>query len=198
MGSNPTLSVHYAPVAQWIRASDYGSEGQGFESSQALQKVFFGQNNLDSDRFWMGQALTLARQAAENGEVPVGAILVRDDVRIAEAFNLREQSRSPIAHAEMLVIQAASEKIGNWRFTDTTLYVTLEPCPMCAGAIVLARIPRVVYGATDPKSGAAGTLYNILEDERLNHRVELVSGVLADESSTLLKSFFSERRHKKI
>ena len=144
----------------------------------------------------MGQALELARQAGEKGEVPVGAILVSDDVLIAEASNLREQCGSPIAHAEMLVIQAASEKIGNWRFVDTTLYVTLEPCPMCAGAIVLARIPKVVYGTTDPKSGAAGTLYNILQDERLNHRVELVSGVLADESSALLKSFFQQRRHK--
>ena len=142
----------------------------------------------------MGQALALAKQAAENGEVPVGAILVSNDVRIAEASNLREQSGSPIAHAEMLAIQAASEKIGNWRFVDTTLYVTLEPCPMCAGAIVLARIPKVVYGTADPKAGAAGTLYNILQDERLNHRVELVSGVLADESSALLKSFFQERR----
>ena len=151
---------------------------------------------MDNDLFWMGQALVLAEQAAENGEVPVGAILVSNGVRIAEASNLREQSGSPIAHAEMLVIQAASEKTGNWRFTDTTLYVTLEPCPMCAGAIVLARIPKVVYGTTDPKSGAAGTLYNILQDERLNHRVELVSGVLAEESSALLKSFFQERRHK--
>ena len=142
----------------------------------------------------MGQTLELAKQAAENGEVPVGAILVRDGVHIAEASNLREESGSPIAHAEMLVIQAASEEIGNWRFIDTTLYVTLEPCPMCAGAIVLARIPKVVYGTTDPKAGAAGTLYNILQDERLNHRVELVSGVLADESSALLKSFFQERR----
>ncbi len=142
----------------------------------------------------MGQALELAKQAAENGEVPVGAILVRDGVSIAGASNLREESGSPIAHAEMLVIQAASEEIGNWRFIDTTLYVTLEPCPMCAGAIVLARIPKVVYGTTDPKAGAAGTLYNILQDERLNHRVELVSGVLADESSALLKSFFQERR----
>jgi tRNA(adenine34) deaminase len=142
----------------------------------------------------MRQALELAKQAAENGEVPVGAILVSNGVRIAEASNLREQSGSPIAHAEMRVIQAASEKIGNWRFVDTTLYVTLEPCPMCAGAIVLARIPKVVYGTADPKSGAAGTLYNILQDERLNHRVELVSGVLADESSALLKSFFQERR----
>ena len=151
---------------------------------------------MDRDIFWMGQALELARQAGEKGEVPVGAILVSDDVLIAEASNLREQCGSPIAHAEMLVIQAASEKIGNWRFVDTTLYVTLEPCPMCAGAIVLARIPKVVYGTTDPKSGAAGTLYNILQDERLNHRVELVSGVLADESSALLKSFFQQRRHK--
>ena len=144
----------------------------------------------------MGQALKLAQQAAEKGEVPVGALLVRGDVLIAEAFNLREAHGSPIAHAEMLVLQAASEKIGNWRFVDTTLYVTLEPCPMCAGAIVLARIPRVVYATTDPKSGAAGTLYNILQDERLNHRVELVSGVLAEESGALLKSFFRQRRNE--
>ena len=152
---------------------------------------------MDTHLFWMRQALALAKQAAENGEVPVGAVLVSNDTCIAEASNLREQSGSPIAHAEMLVIQAASEKIGNWRFVDTTLYVTLEPCPMCAGAILLARIPRVVYGTTDPKSGAAGTLYNILQDERLNHRVELVTGVLAEESSALLKSFFQERRHKR-
>ncbi|MYC75361.1 nucleoside deaminase [Candidatus Poribacteria bacterium] len=144
----------------------------------------------------MHQALKLARRAGEKGEVPVGALLMRGDVLIAEAHNLREARGSPIAHAEMLVLQAASEKIGNWRFVDTTLYVTLEPCPMCAGAIVLARVPRVVYAATDPKSGAAGTLYNILQDERLNHRVELVSGILAEESSALLKSFFRERRQK--
>ena len=144
----------------------------------------------------MGHALKLAQQAGEKGEVPVGAVLVRGDVLIAEAFNLREAHGSPIAHAEMLVLQAASEEIGNWRFVDTTLYVTLEPCPMCAGAIVLARIPRVVYATTDPKSGAAGTLYNILQDERLNHRVEVVSGILAEESSALLKSFFRQRRHK--
>jgi len=152
--------------------------------------------NLDNDFFWMGHALKLAQQAGEKGEVPVGALLVRGEVLIAEAFNLREAHGSPIAHAEMLVLQAASEKIGNWRFVDTTLYVTLEPCPMCAGAIVLARIPRVVYATTDPKSGAAGTLYNILQDERLNHRVEVVSGILAEESSVLLKSFFRQRRNK--
>ena len=194
MGSNPTLSVHYAPVAQWIRASDYGSEGRGFESSQALQRYLL--TNVDNDSYWMGRALKLAQQAGEQGEVPVGALLVSGDRLIAEAFNLRETRGSPIAHAEMLVLQAASEKLGNWRFVDTTFYVTLEPCPMCAGAIVLARIPRVVYAATDPKSGAAGTLYNILQDERLNHRVELVSGVCAEESSALLKSFFQQRRQK--
>ena len=144
----------------------------------------------------MGQALKLAQQAGEKGEVPVGALLVSGDVLIAEAHNLREAYGNPIAHAEMLVLQAASEKIGNWRFVDTTLYVTLEPCAMCAGAIVLARIPKVVYATTDPKSGAAGTLYNILQDERLNHRVELVSGILAEESSALLKSFFQQRRQK--
>ena len=149
---------------------------------------------MDSDSFWMRQALKLAQQAGEKGEVPVGALLVSGDTLVAEAHNFRETYGSPIAHAEMLVIQAASEKIGDWRFIDTTLYVTLEPCPMCAGAIVLARIPKVVYAATDPKSGAAGTLYNILQDERLNHRVELVSGVLAEESSALLKSFFENRR----
>ena len=152
--------------------------------------------DVDRDFFWMGQAIKLARQAVEKGEVPVAAVLVKADTLIAEAHNLRERHGNPIAHAEMLAIQAASEKIGNWRFVDTTLYVTLEPCPMCAGAIVLARIPRVVYAATDPKSGAAGTLYNILQDERLNHRVELVSGVLAEESSALLKSFFRQRRRE--
>ncbi len=149
---------------------------------------------MDNDSFWMRRALALARQAGEKGEVPVGAVLVKDGVPLAEGFNLREQRGSPIAHAEMLVIQDATEKVGNWRFTGTTLYVTLEPCAMCAGAIVLARIPKVVYATPDPKSGAAGTLYNILQDERLNHRVELISGVLAEESSALLKAFFRQRR----
>jgi len=149
---------------------------------------------LDSDILWMEKALELARQASEKGEVPVAAILIKDDTCVAAAHNLREQSGNPIAHAEMLAIQEASQKLGNWRLTDTTLYVTLEPCPMCAGAIVLARIPKVVYAADDPKAGAAGTIYNILQDERLNHQVELVRGVCAEESSGLLKSFFKNRR----
>ena len=142
----------------------------------------------------MEKTLELARQAGERDEVPVGAILVKDDTCVAAAHNLREQSGNPIAHAEMLVIQKASEKLGNWRLTDTILYVTLEPCPMCAGAIVLARIPKVVYATADPKAGAAGTIYNIVQDERLNHQVELVRGVCAEESSALLKSFFKNRR----
>ncbi|MDE0316902.1 MAG: tRNA adenosine(34) deaminase TadA [Candidatus Poribacteria bacterium] len=149
---------------------------------------------MDSDILWMEKALELARQASEKGEVPVGAILIKDDTCVAAAHNLREQSGNPIAHAEMLAIQEASQKLGNWRLTDTTLYVTLEPCPMCAGAIVLARIPKVVFAADDPKAGAAGTIYNILQDERLNHQVELVRGVCAEESSGLLKSFFKNRR----
>ncbi|MDE0484848.1 MAG: tRNA adenosine(34) deaminase TadA [Candidatus Poribacteria bacterium] len=149
---------------------------------------------MDSDILWMEKALELARQASEKGEVPIGAILIKDDTCVAAAHNLREQSGNPIAHAEMLAIQEASQKLGNWRLTDTTLYVTLEPCPMCAGAIVLARIPKVVFAADDPKAGAAGTIYNILQDERLNHQVELVRGVCAEESSVLLKSFFKNRR----
>ena len=142
----------------------------------------------------MEKALDFARQANEKGEVPVGAIVVKDNICVAAAHNQRERSGNPIAHAEMLAIQEASQKLGNWRLTGTTLYVTLEPCPMCAGAIVLARIPKVVYAATDPRAGAAGTIYNIVQDERLNHRVELVSGVCAEESSTLLKSFFKNCR----
>ncbi|MYF54699.1 nucleoside deaminase [Candidatus Poribacteria bacterium] len=142
----------------------------------------------------MGKALELARQAAEKGEVPVGAVIVKAGKLVAAAHNLREQSGNPVAHAEMLVIQAAAKKLGNWRLTETTLYVTLEPCPMCAGAIILARIPRVVFGAADPKSGAAGSLYNIVQDERLNHKVELLSGICAEESRALLRTFFKNRR----
>ena len=142
----------------------------------------------------MGKALELARQATEKGEVPVGAVVIKEGNLVAAAHNLREQSGNPVAHAEMLAIQAAAKKLGNWRLTETTLYVTLEPCPMCAGAIILARIPRVVFGAADPKSGAAGSLYNIVQDERLNHKVELLSGVCAEESSALLRTFFHNRR----
>ena len=142
----------------------------------------------------MGEALKLAQQASACGEVPVGAIIVRHGQAIAQAHNQRETTKDPTAHAELLAIQLAADVIGDWRLTETTLYVTLEPCPMCAGAIVLARIPRVVYGAADAKAGAVNTLFNLLQDERLNHRAEIISGLLAEESSQLLKSFFRDRR----
>ena len=206
MGSNPILSaIFHAPVAQWIRASDYGSEGRGFKSSRAL--CFFGLVILTTgrksllafttfmeDRFWMREALEVARQGAAIGEVPVGAIIVKAGRVIARAHNQREQTKDPTAHAELIAIRAAASSIGDWRLTGTTLYVTLEPCPMCAGAIVLARIPRVVYAVSDPKSGAAGTLFNLLQDERLNHQVDVVEGILAEESCQLIKSFFRSRR----
>ena len=148
----------------------------------------------NDDVSWMEKALELAHQAAENDEVPVGAVIIKAGKLVAAEHNLREDSGNPVAHAEILAIQAAAKLIGNWRLTDTTLYVTLEPCPMCAGAIILARIPRVVFGAADPKSGAAGSLYNIVQDERLNHKVELLSGVCADKSRTLLRTFFENKR----
>ena len=142
----------------------------------------------------MQQALSLARRAAQVGEVPVGAIVVKDNIATARAYNTRQQSKSPTAHAEILVIQQASMVIGDWRLTDTTLYVTLEPCPMCAGAILASRIPRVVYGAADPKAGAVDSLFGLLSDHRLNHQVEVRSGVLAEESRRLLRLFFGKRR----
>ncbi len=146
------------------------------------------------DQFWMREALEVARQGAAIGEVPVGAIIVKAGRVIARAHNQREQTKDPTAHAELIAIRAAASSIGDWRLIDTTLYVTLEPCPMCAGAIVLARIPRVVYAASDPKAGAGGTLFNLLQDRRLNHWVDVVHDVLAEESRHLLKSFFRDRR----
>lgn len=143
----------------------------------------------------MHTALDLARQAGEAGDVPVGAVLVDNDGAIvAGDRNRREELSDPTAHAEMLVLSARAREIGDWRLTGHTMVVTLEPCPMCAGASVLARLDRIVYGAADPRAGAAWTLYNIPQDRRLNHRVELVDGVLAGESTTLLESFFAGKR----
>jgi len=129
------------------------------------------------------------------GEVPVGAVIVYEDRVIASAHNQREQLRDPTAHAEMIAITQAAESLGSWRLDGCTLYVTLEPCPMCAGAIVQARIPTVVYGAADPKAGAVHTLYNLLGDARLNHRCLVVSGVLADACGRLLTEFFQQQRN---
>lgn len=142
----------------------------------------------------MEQALGLARAAAEAGEAPVGAVIVQLGRVIAAARNRREELGDPTAHAELLAIRDAAAQLGGWRLLDTTLYVTLEPCAMCAGAVVLARIPRVVYGAADPKAGAAGSVTDLLAHPRLNHRARVTAGVLAAECGAVLVEFFASRR----
>jgi len=148
----------------------------------------------EEHNMYMGLALDLARRASSLGEVPVGAVVVKDGRVIGHGSNRRERDQDPLAHAEILAISQAAHATGLWRLDDTTIYVTLEPCPMCAGAIVNARIPRVVYGCDDPKAGAARTLYTILEDNRLNHRCEVIPGIRAQESSKLLQDFFQNLR----
>lgn len=150
-------------------------------------------SELTTDEQFMRLALQEAEKARFKGEVPIGAVIVRDGEVIAGAHNLRESAQNPVAHAELLAIQKASEKLGAWRLTGTTLYVTLEPCFMCAGAIVLSRIGRVVFGCRDPKAGAYGSLAN-LNDFPLNHKVELSEGVLFGECQACLQSFFKELR----
>jgi len=142
----------------------------------------------------MRLALEEASLAFTEGEVPVGAVLVKDSNVIAEAHNCKETSRDPTGHAEILVLKAGAEKNSSWRLTDATLYVTKEPCIMCAGAMINARLGRLVYGCRDEKGGAVNSLYNLLSDKRLNHQVEVVSGVLEDECAELLKCFFKSRR----
>ena len=146
------------------------------------------------DKAFMTLALEAADRAAELGEVPVGAVLSIGDRVIVTTHNEREGSHDPTAHAEILALQRVSRLLGRWRLSDACLYVTLEPCPMCAGALVNSRISRLVYGAPDPKAGAVESLYQITQDERLNHRIEVVSGVCAEESSQKLKAFFRARR----
>lgn len=142
----------------------------------------------------MGLALEQARLAAGHGDVPIGAAILRGEEVLARAGNERELRGDPTAHAELLAIRAAAEALGGWRLPGTTLYVTLEPCAMCAGAIVLARIPTVVYGAPDPKAGAAGSVLDVLSEPALNHRPEVVSGVREEECAALLREFFAARR----
>ena len=142
----------------------------------------------------MELALREAEGCLEHGDVPIGAVVVRDDEVIGAAGNERELQGDPTAHAEVLALRQAAEQLGGWRIDDATLYVTLEPCAMCAGAIVLARVPWVVFGAHDPKAGAAGSVLDVLGEPRLNHRPEVESGVLADRSAALLREFFSDRR----
>jgi tRNA(adenine34) deaminase len=142
----------------------------------------------------MSRALELARQAQDAGEVPVGAVIVKDGVIIAEGSNRPIGGNDPTAHAEIIAMRAAANVVGSYRLLDTTLYVTLEPCAMCAGAMVHARVQRLVYGAADPRAGAAGSVFNIVQNAALNHRVEIESGVLAEDCSKLLRDFFVARR----
>lgn len=146
------------------------------------------------DRRYMQAAVELARKALDSDDVPVGALVVYQGQVIGRGYNQREKLQDPTAHAEMLALTAAAEHIGHWRLEDCTMYVTLEPCPMCAGALVLARISRLVYGASDAKAGACGSVYEITQDSRLNHQVETVAGVMADACATPLSEFFRRRR----
>lgn len=146
------------------------------------------------DEYFMRLALREAERATEHEDVPIGCVIVRDGEVLASARNERELRGDPTAHAEILALREAATRVDGWRLLDTVLYVTLEPCAMCAGAIVLARVPRVVYGATDPKAGMAGSVLDVLAEPRLNHRPLVASGLLADESATLLRAFFANRR----
>jgi tRNA(adenine34) deaminase len=152
---------------------------------------------MSDDDAFMRQALALAREAAALGEVPVGAVAVYEGQVIGTGFNRREVDRNPLAHAELLALDAACKARGAWRLSGVSLYVTLEPCAMCAGALVQSRVTRLVFGAMDPKAGAVGSLYNLAEEPRHNHRLQVTSGILADESRLLLKTFFERLREKK-
>jgi tRNA(adenine34) deaminase len=148
----------------------------------------------ETDEAFMRRALDLARHAEQAGEVPVGALVVLNDEILGEGWNQPIVSHDPTAHAEIVALRAAAIRLKNYRLTDATLYVTLEPCAMCAGAIVQARVARVVYGATDPKAGAAGSVFNLLDSSALNHRAQVTGGMLAEECGEMLRSFFEARR----
>jgi tRNA(adenine34) deaminase len=151
---------------------------------------------IKSDEYYMELALEEARKAKSNGDIPVGAVIIFDGKIVGKGHNQVEKKKNCIAHAEIIAIKKAMKNIGYKHLNDCTMYVTLEPCSMCAGALVLSRLKKVVFGATDPKTGAAGSLYNILQDDRLNHFVQIDSGILEDASSKLLKDFFRRLRSK--
>ena len=146
------------------------------------------------DERYMQVAIEQARIAEENGDVPIGAVIVYENRIIGKAYNQREQLQDPTAHAEIIALTQAAAALENWHLNGCTIYVTLEPCPMCAGALVLSRMDRLVYGCDDPKAGACNSLYNIVQDERLNHHLEVTSGVLAEQCGRLLQEFFAKRR----
>jgi tRNA(adenine34) deaminase len=156
--------------------------------------VSVGGGFFPRDEYFMRLALREAERALEHDDVPIGAVIVREGEVIAAACNERELRGDPTAHAEVLALREASERLGTWRLLDTVLYVTLEPCAMCAGAMVLGRVPRVVYAAEDPKAGAAGSVLDVLSEPRLNHRPAVDRGLLADEAAGILRAFFASRR----
>ena len=150
----------------------------------------------DQDTRFMRMAIDQAFIAEENGDVPIGCVIVHQGRVIGKGYNQREQLNDPTAHAEIIALTQAAAYIGNWRLHDCTIYVTLEPCPMCAGALVLARMDRLVYGTEDPKTGSCGSIYNIVQDDRLNHRLEITKGVMQDDCRDQLQMFFKRRRQE--
>lgn len=163
---------------------------------QDQPKIHAEDETLYTDEYWMNEAIKEAMKAEVLGEVPIGAIVVKDNQIIGRGHNLREVNYDATAHAEILAIKEASAHLQAWRLLDCKLYVTLEPCPMCAGAIVQSRVPHVIFGTTDPKAGCAGTLMNLLQESRFNHQTEVTSGVLQEACASLLTSFFRRLRHK--
>lgn len=149
---------------------------------------------MENDEKYMKEAIKQAKKAIDNGDVPIGCVIVRDDKVIARGYNRRNARKTTLAHAELIAIEKASKKVGDWRLEDCTMYITLEPCQMCAGAIVQARIPKVVVGAMNPKAGCAGSIIDMFNVEAFNHQVEFQHGVLEEECASLLKEFFKELR----
>jgi tRNA(adenine34) deaminase len=162
-----------------------------------MRKIDLLESQLEIDCKWMNYALSLADKAESVGEIPVGAVLVKHDKVVAEGWNLSIFNHDASAHAEIMAIQSAGKNIQNYRLIDCTLYVTLEPCPMCAGALVHARIKRLVYGAGDYKTGAAGSVFNLVQNDKLNHQIEVTSGILAEQCATKISAFFKKRRSQK-
>jgi tRNA(adenine34) deaminase len=179
-------------VRQWAGQIHHPRSGESMPESRSTTRTAAAPSAIDVRM--MRRAIELAEQAGARGEVPVGAVVYRGEQIIAEAANNREATSDPVGHAELLAISEAGVTLGEWRLSDCSLAVTLEPCPMCAGALINARLGRLIYGTTDPKAGACKTLYRIPTDARLNHCVQIIDGVLADECAQVLKDFFRRRR----
>ena len=195
-GGTLDIPCHIVIIVNVYEEMKYGGQAEP-ENTQGNRSDPETATNPATDLAMMRRALQEAARAAELGEVPVGAVVTRGEEILAVAHNERESTKDPTAHAELLALRRAARKLGTWRLTDCTLYSTLEPCPMCTGALHAARIGRLVYATPDPKAGAAGTLYNLPSDTRLNHNYPYTIGILQPESAALLRAFFKRRRNKK-